>query len=306
MEPEISIVIPVYNSSGMLAELTSRIDRVFENTGMRYQLILVDDGSADESWNTIENLKKDLGDKLKGIKLAKNFGQHNALCCGFMYADAPMVMTMDDDLQHIPEEIPKLIREFKTSPADVVYGIPKNSRQPAIRKLGSSFITRISQHYKSNNQGGSAFRLMRKTLVEKITLNHSHNFVYIDAIINWYTSNIRHVMVEYGQRQQGKSGYSLARLTGLYFNMVINYSAGPLKAMIWVGFISAFLSFLVGLNFIYRKLMYDVPMGYTSIIVAILFGTGLILLALGIIGQYIYRIYQLQYRKPAFSIQTTV
>lgn len=302
-KPYISIVIPVYNSNATLHELFSRIDNVFSELNKHYQLILIDDGSSDASWSVIESLKKNNPEKILAVKFGKNYGQHNAILCGFNYCVADLIITMDDDLQHPPEEIKKLLLKYDETGADVIYGMPIIKKHSMIRNAGSNFIKKTSEFASKKNVGGSSFRFIKKEIVHEIKSNHNYNFLYLDATINHYTFNIEHVDVEHHIRKSGKSGYSLLKLISLYLNILVNYSATPLKLMTYGGLFSALLAFLFGLRFVYRKLMHDVPLGYTSLIVSVLFSTGLILFCLGIIGQYLYKLYQLQNQKPSFFIK---
>ncbi|MBP8033108.1 MAG: glycosyltransferase family 2 protein [Bacteroidia bacterium] len=300
---DISIVVPVYNSFRTLHELFNRIDIVFKDLNKTYQLILIDDGSSDNSWSIIEQIKKSNSDKVLAVKFGKNYGQHNAILCGFNYCLGDFIITMDDDLQHPPEEIKKLISKCEETRADVIYGMPINKQHSMIRNIGSGFVKKTSEFTSEKNVGGSSFRFLKKELVNEIRTNHNHNFLYLDATINTLTFNIEHVNVDHHSRKSGISGYTLFKLISLYFNVLVNYSATPLKLMTYGGLFFALLSFLFGLKFIYKKLMHDVPLGYTSLIVSILFSTGLILFCLGIIGQYLYKLYQLQNQKPSFFIK---
>ena len=288
---DISIVVPVYNSFRTLHELFNRIDIVFKDLNKTYQLILIDDGSSDNSWSIIEQIKKSNSDKVLAVKFGKNYGQHNAILCGFNYCLGDFIITMDDDLQHPPEEIKKLISKCEETRADVIYGMPINKQHSMIRNIGSGFVKKTSEFTSEKNVGGSSFRFLKKELVNEIRTNHNHNFLYLDATINTLTFNIEHVNVDHHSRKSGISGYTLFKLISLYFNVLVNYSATPLKLMTYGGLFFALLSFLFGLKFIYKKLMHDVPLGYTSLIVSILFSTGLILFCLGIIGQYLYKLY---------------
>ena len=300
---DISIVVPVYNSFRTLHELFNRIDIVFKDLNKTYRLILIDDGSSDNSWSIIEQIKKSNSDKVLAVKFGKNYGQHNAILCGFNYCLGDFIITMDDDLQHPPEEIKKLISKCEETRADVIYGMPINKQHSMIRNIGSGFVKKTSEFTSEKNVGGSSFRFLKKELVNEIRTNHNHNFLYLDATINTLTFNIEHVNVDHHSRKSGISGYTLFKLISLYFNVLVNYSATPLKLMTYGGLFFALLSFLFGLKFIYKKLMHDVPLGYTSLIVSILFSTGLILFCLGIIGQYLYKLYQLQNQKPSFFIK---
>jgi glycosyltransferase involved in cell wall biosynthesis len=302
-KPQISIVVPVYNSSGTLKELFNRINRVLMSLNKTFQLILIDDGSNDTSWNVIEDIKRENPEKILAVRFGKNYGQHNAILCGFNYCLGDFIITMDDDLQHPPEEIEKLIKKYELTSADVVYGMPINNKHSVVRKIGSDFVKKTSSFSSEKNPGGSAFRFLKKELVDEIKNNHNQNFLYLDATINTFTFNIEHVDIEHHIRKTGKSGYTVFKLITLYLNILVNYSATPLKLMTYGGLFFAFLSFLFGLRFIYKKIIHDVPLGYTSLIVSILFSTGLILFCLGIIGQYLYKLYQLQNQKPSFFIK---
>lgn len=301
--PYISIVVPVYNSSKTLSELFNRIDKVLQDLNKTYQLILIDDGSSDDSWNEIQELKNTHSDKILAVRFGKNYGQHNAILCGFNYCLGNAIVTMDDDLQHPPEEIKKLFLRFEETNADVVYGIPIDKKHSVIRNLGSSFVKKTSEFSSKKHIGGSSFRFLKREIVNEIRNSHNHNFLYLDATINNLTFNIEHVDVEHHSRKSGKSGYTIFKLISLYLNILVNYSATPLKLMTYGGLFSALLSFLFGTRFIYKKIVHDVPLGYTSLIVSILFSTGLILFCLGIIGQYLYKLYQLQNQKPSFFIK---
>jgi glycosyltransferase involved in cell wall biosynthesis len=302
-QPDVSLIIPVYNSSGTLAELLSRIDAVFFALNKQYQVVMIDDGSSDDSWDVIEGLKKNNPEKILAVKFAKNYGQHNAILCGFNYCTGGFVITMDDDLQHPPEEIKKFFSKYEETGADVIYGMPVDKKHSMIRNAGSSFVKKTSEHSSKKNTGGSSFRFIKREIVDEIKSGHNYNFLYLDATINQHTFNIEHVDVEHHSRKAGRSGYTLFKLMSLYFNILINYSATPLKLMTYGGLFFALAAFMIGLKFIYRKLMHNVPLGYTSLMVTILFSTGLILFCLGIIGQYLYKIYQMQNRKPSFLVK---
>lgn len=302
--PIISIVVPVFNSETTLLELFSRIDLVMTDLNKSYELILIDDGSKDNSWNKIEELKKQHPKKILAIRFVKNFGQQNALLCGFNFCKGDLILTIDDDLQHPPEEIKKLFIKHEETDADVVYGMPINKQHSMVRNAGSNFVKKTSSYSSKKNVGGSSFRLIKNEIIQEIKNNHNQSFLYLDATINQFTYNIEHVSIEHHVRKSGNSGYSLYNLISLYFNILINYSATPLKLMTYGGLISAFFAFLFGTHFIYKKVMHNVPLGYTSLIVSILFSTGLILFCLGIIGQYLYKLYHLQNKKPTYFIKS--
>ncbi|MCX6294654.1 MAG: glycosyltransferase family 2 protein [Bacteroidetes bacterium] len=297
-----SVIVPVFNSEEILGELVLRVHGVFEKNNSSFEIILVDDGSQDESWKKIEELKIQYPKTLKAIKLTKNFGQHNATLCGIGLSIGNQIITIDDDLQFPPEEINKLIQCFEKTNADLVYGVPENKKHSAIRNAGTYYVKATS----NQSKGGSSFRLLKRTICDEIIEKHQNNFLFLDTIVTWYTNNIETVLVEHLPRKSGKSGYSLSKLISLYFNIIINYSAVPLKLMTYGGLFFSIITFLFGIRFIYKKLVHHVPIGYTSIIVTVLFSTSLILLCLGIIGQYLYKLYQMQNKKPPYSIQKLI
>ncbi len=299
----LSIVIPVYNSAETLDELFSQIQKSL-NGKQKFEVILVDDGSKDESWEKIVSLKVAHPEEIRGVQLSRNFGQHNALVCGFSFAKGDLVLTMDDDLQHPPSEIPKMLEAFHSKNVDVVYGIYNtNKKHSSTRNAGSLFIQRSSKMVGGNLGMGSSFRLMKKALVEKVVYHKYQSNVFIDEILHWYTTHFATVEVEHHERKAGKSGYTMYRLIMMYFDILVNYTAIPLKMMTWIGLISSLTTFAIGVRFIIHKFRTPhIQLGFTAQIVAILFSTSLLMFCMGIIGQYMYKIYHLQSRRPSWSI----
>ncbi len=303
MSKNYSVIVPVFNSEKTLEEICDRISAVFETLHKSFEILFIDDGSTDNSWDKIIMLKQKSPESVKAIKLSKNFGQHNATFCGLNFAEGDFIITIDDDLQTPPEEIPKLINTMNDDNSDMVYGYYKNKKHSAFRNTGSAMLKKTGKLLKKSKGEGSSFRLFTKELSEKI-LKHSQNFVFIDELLLWYTDDISFASVEHFKRKEGSSGYSKIKLINLALNLMVYYSAIPLKIMTWGGLISSVISFLTGLYFLLRKIIFHhVPVGYTSLIVAILFSTSLIIFSLGIIGEYIYRMYMLQNKKPSFSIK---
>ena len=300
---DISIVIPVYNSSESLLELQDRIATTMASVGKSYELILVDDGSRDRSWQKLKEVKEIGGDTIVAIRLEKNVGQHNAILCGFGFSRGKLIISMDDDLQHPPEEIPKLLAQYDKSQPDVVYGIYKVRKHGRVRSAGSYVVKKSAKYFADYKGGvGSSFRLFNRSIVDKIK-GRPQSFVFIDEIIHWYTGDIDTVEVEHHPRKIGKSSYSLFKLLRLYINILINYTAWPLKLMIYGGMLASFVSFLVGVLFIIKKIFFNADVeGFTALIVAITFSSSLILMSLGIIGKYLYKIYQQQNGKPPYAV----
>lgn len=297
-----SLVIPVFNSEKSLRELFARVNSTFQKINQSFEIIFVEDGSEDASWEEITKLRIEFPNTVRGIRFTKNFGQHNALLCGFRFAKGEWVITMDDDLQTPPEEILKLINKINETKADLVYGKYDSKQHSLMRNTGSRLLKRIAPYASGNTTEGSSFRIISKDIVNQIR-SYNQPFVFIDEVIFWHTSNITNVSVEHVARKQGKSGYSIRKLASLTINLIINYSNLPLRLMTIVGFLSSFFAFIFGIFFIWKKIHYKVPLGYTSLIVTIFFSTGIVLFCLGIIGEYISRIYNTQNNKPQYSIK---
>lgn len=301
---KISVVIPVYNGEGSLQELADRLVTTLQATGFDFEIILIDDFSRDNSWERIIKLKEKYPAWIKGVKLSRNFGQHMAIICGLNLSTGDLVVTMDDDLQHPPEEIPKLLGKWKETQADVVYGLYDTSYgHGKARGMASNFVKKTSTTFSENSFGnGSSFRLLSRKLVDKLILR-PQQFVFIDEIIYWYTTDVTGIPVEHHQRKSGKSNYGYFRLIKLYLHVIVHFTALPLQLMTWGGIILSFISFLIGIYFILKKMLFNVPVeGYTSLIVAVMFSTSLMLICFGILGKYIHQVYQLQNGKPPYTI----
>ena len=305
-KPDYSIVVPVYNSCESLQELYLRIGQTMQKLEKSFEVIFVDDGSSDASWATLEGIQKAHPGSVIAVRLARNFGQHNATICGIAQASGMYIITIDDDLQNPPEEIGKLISTMEDSETDLVYGIYGKKHHSMARNLSSNALKGWSRRIFKTKGNGSSFRLMKSSLGKNL-LNHQINFIYIDELFNWYTSHIAFVLVDHQKRPYQQSTYTSRSLFSMASNLVIYYTAMPLKMMVYGGFISALLSFITGILFIYRKLVHGIPiLGFTALIVTILFSTSIILLSLGVIGEYLSRIYMVQNRKPPFAIKTVL
>ncbi len=297
-----SVVIPVYNSEHTLRELFSRIKSQFEKINETYEVIFIEDCGSDRSWETLCELKKENPGKVTIIKLSKNFGQHNAILCGFNYVNGKQVITIDDDLQIPPEEIPKLIKTQSETSADVVYGIYSEKKHGFYRNIGSYLVQKIFKKIFNTRKNITSFRLLSSEMVNRLK-NHKENFVYIDGLLHWYTNDFAHVVVNHEPRKSGKSGYNPLKLIALANNLLFNFTTLPLRWMIQIGMFFSVLSFLAAIFFVYRKLIYDVPIGYTSIIVILFFIFSILLLVIGVVGEYISRLYSVQNEKPQYSIK---
>lgn len=306
ISPEYSVVIPVFNSEFLLEELFERIRSVFEEMNELYEIIFVEDGGNDNSWEVIRRIKERYPDEVVAVKLARNFGQHNATFCGIVQSKGKFVITIDDDLQQPPEEIRKLITKYEQTEADMVYGIYPDKKHSRYRNLYSASFNQSSKALDYGPGKGSSFRLITRQLVDNI-IRHYQSFVFLDELINWYTGDIAFADVNHEETLKKKSGYSGKKLRRLFANVMLYYSNVPLKIMVYGGLLFSTLSFLIGIYYLLKKVFFNVAiMGYTSTIVVITFSTGIIIFSLGVLGEYISRIYFAQSKKPPYTIKKII
>lgn len=299
---EYSIIIPVFNSERSLRELKERIVAVFKTISEKFEIIFVDDFSQDNSWNVLVDLKNDSPNKVRLFRLGKNFGQHNATICGFNQAKGKWILTMDDDLQQAPEDIPLLIERQQKTRANVVYGIANDSHA-LYRKVSSSAYKKSAKHLHGAFGNGSSFRLVERALIDKMKINEQQ-FNFIDEILHWHTNFIECVPVSHTSRKYGKSTYSPRKLWLLANSNTLNYSNWPLKLMMYFGGIFSFIFSLVGIYFIVKKIIFDVSVpGFTALIVSISFSASLMLLCFGILGYYLKNILSRLNHQPAYFIK---
>jgi len=306
LEVDISVVIPVYHSSAMLPEVSDRVLRVLNGTGHSYEIVFIDDGSLDASWAVLVKLQSDYAPRITVVQLMRNFGQHNALMCGFRHARGRYIVTMDDDLQHPPEEIPRLLDAIQRTGADVVYGVPQCREHRAWRNLGSALVSTFYRTVFGTRVQPSAFRILRREVVDAI-LCYSLNYTYIDGLLAWNTQRIEQVVVDHRPRATGRSGYSLRKLLLLSFNLFTNFSLLPLQFVSLAGFVAAFCGLAAGTYYLFGYLVSQIAVpGYASTIIAVLVLGGLQLLALGVHGEYLGRLHLNVNRKPQYTVRTVL
>ncbi|KUO76993.1 MAG: glycosyl transferase family 2 [Clostridia bacterium BRH_c25] len=223
MYGRISVVVPVFNSEGSIGELYHRLSSVLACIADEYEIIMVDDGSTDNSLIEMHKLHAEER-ALRIICLDGNFGQQNAVMCGLRHTTGDYVITIDDDLQNPPEEIPRLLEKLEEG-VDVVYGIPAVKKQSGVRKLGTAMTDLLFNIIcsKPKTVKVSSFRGLKRHMVEKISADHT-SFVYITAITLKHTRNIGNVRVEHEDRKYGSSNYSIYKLVKLFCRLFLNYS----------------------------------------------------------------------------------
>jgi glycosyltransferase involved in cell wall biosynthesis len=297
---EISIVIPVYNSENILHELNNQVSASMLN--MDYELILVNDKSKDKSWDMICELAR-INGRIRGFSLKKNSGQDNAIMAGLSQARGKFIVVMDDDLQHSPSDISKLYEKCKDG-YDICYGLFREKKQSLWKNAGSRVNDLLAEVFLHKPKGLylSPFKLMSESVVKKIN-EYRGPFPYVDGIILSLTSNITQIELTHNKRAEGKSNYNLLKSISVFLKHVTGYSLYPLRIASLIGLFAASLSFLLGGFYVLDYLSTDRRVeGWISLVLLIVFFNGLILMCLGLIGEYIGRIYLTVTAKPQYVI----
>jgi polyisoprenyl-phosphate glycosyltransferase len=301
-----SVVIPVYKSERILEDLYARLVKVFDSIIKEpYEILFIDDASPDGSWLKLQELhRKDA--RVKIIRLSKNFGQHCALMCGFNYVSGEYIITMDDDLQHPPEEIPKLINAINNKPdIEVVIGKYEKKEHSWWRNIGSYLnrVIMIKIFSLDKSYRGSSFRIFRSNTVKAMIQQTTYQ-PRIGRILKMVTDKYDFVTVEHQPRKHGKSGYSIWRLSKDLINNVLNNSTVILRATSILGFSSACLSFVLVLYYLLKYFTVGIAVpGFTTIIIINLFFSGIMLFSLGVVGEYLMKILFETRKYPQYVVQ---
>jgi len=302
-KPSLSVVIPVYNSAGMLPTLISRLEPVLRDHSSAFELILVNDGSRDDSWAVIQRLCRAHG-WVRGIDMLRNYGQHNAILCGIRAARHEWIATMDDDLQHPPEELPKLLAELDRG-LDVVYGPPEREQHGLLRDLASQ----ITKYALQNAMGAatarsvSAFRVFR-TELRGAFAEYRNPYVSIDVLLTWGTRRFGAVKVRHDARAEGVSNYTYRKLIVHALNMITGFSTFPLQLASWVGFLFALFGMaMLAYVLISYFLRGSTVSGFTFLASMIAVFAGAQLFALGILGEYLARMHFRMMDRPAYAVR---
>lgn len=298
----LSIIVPCYNSADSLDGLVERIAAATE--GREREVLLVNDGSRDQTWKSIERLSSRYP-WVRGIELMRNYGQHNALLAGIREARFELVVTLDDDGQNPPEEIPQLIEVLQSGGHDVVYGVPQRQQHGLLRDLAST-MTKLALQTAMGAEVArniSAYRVFRTQLRDAF-MEYRSPFVSIDVLLTWATARFGLLQVRHEARAVGTSNYTLSKLVTHAFNMMTGFSTLPLQVSSWLGF-AAFVFGLCILSYVLvRYALYGgVVPGFTFLSSAIAVFSGAQLLSLGIIGEYLARMHFRTLEKPQYVIR---
>ena len=300
----LSVLIPVYNSESTIGRVVETLIKEL-STLYGLEIILVNDNSTDSSEEVCISLFEKFKETVKFYSLSKNVGEHNAVMAGLNRTTGDYVVIMDDDFQNPISEVVKLVDEAVSGGHDVVYSFYDTKKHSLFRNLGSKFNDLVANLMlkKPRNLYLSSFKVLNKFLVDEI-IKYQAPFPYIDGLILQITDKIGTVKVEHSSREEGKSGYTLQKLVSLWLNMFTNFSILPLRASIILGFVFASIGIVMGVHSVIEKLLDpDLPLGFASLFVSISIFGGIQLVMLGMVGEYIGRIFLSLNKKPQYTIR---
>jgi dolichol-phosphate mannosyltransferase/undecaprenyl-phosphate 4-deoxy-4-formamido-L-arabinose transferase len=299
-----SIVIPVYNTTKSLIEICNRVSNTFQNSPQYcFEIIFVDDGSPNpETWKTLEHLANKYSE-VQAIQLMRNFGQQSATVCGLRLAKGEYIITMDDDLQHLPEEILQLLSKKEH---DIVIGQFKEKKHGVFKRLMSK-LKGYFDHIilgKPKHIQLSPFRLINRKTLDGMSPLMNSPYPFIPAMMFYVTKDVVGVEATHDIRYEGQTGYDLFKLLKMFSNLMISNSSFLLRVIGNLGLSISLLSFAMAFYFIYNKLFFSVnTTGWTSVMVSLLFIGGLLLFSIGVLGEYLIRIIQGIDQKPTYIIR---
>lgn len=306
LAPGVSVVVPVYNSEATLPGLIDRLGEVLGRAGVGFEIVLVNDSSSDRSWAVVRELAA-TRPHVRGLDLMRNFGQHNALLCGIRAARREVIVTLDDDLQHPPEEIPRLLAVLAEG-HDVVYGAPADPQHGLLRNAASA----VTKFFLQTAMGAatarrvSAFRAFRTRLRESFD-RFSGAFVSIDVLLTWGTNRFSHVYVRHDARRVGQSNYTLRKLITHAINMITGFSTAPLQIASVVGFAMTSFGLVLLAVVVGRYLLEDTaPPGFPFLASVVTVFSGAQLFSLGMIGEYLARVHFRLMDRPAYVVREAV
>jgi glycosyltransferase involved in cell wall biosynthesis len=305
LTPHLSIVVPLYNAAANLPALHQEISALQVEGG--HELIIVNDGSRDETEAVALKLTRESQLPMTFLSLSRNFGEHNAVLAGLRAASGRYAVTMDDDLQNPPSEALKLLAVAEAENRDVVFGIYDRKEHAWWRNAGSQLTNLMADFVveKPRKLYLCSFRCLSRFVVDEITRSRTP-YPYIDGLIFQVTQNAGTARVRHVERTQGSSGYNFRKLMRLWISMLVNVSILPLRLMILAGMITSALGFLAVVEVVLEHMLHKTPTGWSSLMAAMLLLSGTQLLLLGILGEYVGRIYLGISEKPQSVVREQI
>jgi undecaprenyl-phosphate 4-deoxy-4-formamido-L-arabinose transferase len=305
IDTTLSVVVPVYNSEQSLPLLIERLEPVLREHTSAFEVILVNDGSRDRSWEVIETLVQRY-DWVRGVNMMRNYGQHNAILCGTRAARHATTVTMDDDLQHPPEEIPRLLEHLRQG-CDVVYGIPRALPHSMLRNLMSKLTKRAMSSAMGigSIRDISAFRAFRTDL-RRAFENYQSPSLLFDVLLSWGTTRFGAVKVEHEPRRIGTSNYTFIKLFNQALLILTGFSTAPLRLASFIGFGFTVVGIGVLLYAVIKYFVSSTLPGFPFLASIIALFSGAQLFSLGIIGEYLARMFSRSIERPTYVVAETV
>ena len=305
----LSLLIPVYNGAKTIGDLVDEAVRTLQPLVNLHEIILVNDGSVDGSHDVLLKIRANYPELIKYVELYRNFGEHNAVMCGLHHVTGSSVAIIDDDFQNPPAEIVRLLLKLLEG-YDVVYSYYEKKRHSWFRNLGSGLNDRIASLLLDKPKGLylSSFKIIDAGLIPSL-ISYQGPYPYLDGLILRSTQNIGRQLCQHSERAEGESNYTLVKLIRLSSNMFTGFSIIPLRITSFLGLLVSFVALLLTLFFVYVRLagpifiQQSIPPGWASTIVTITFLSGLQLIMLGMIGEYLGRVFMTMNRTPQFLIR---
>ena len=297
LRPTLSVVVPVYRGANSVGQLVDALSALKIDGGL--EIVLVNDGSPDNSLDVCKALVAKATVPITLVNLSRNFGEHNAVMAGFRHARGQWTITMDDDLQNPPEEVIKLLDHARTNGYDAVYTYYDDKKHAAWRNWGSQFTNWVADILleKPKNLYLSSFRCLSAFVVEQV-VTYEGPFPYVDGLVMQVTQNVGRIRVTHLPRAEGRSNYTLRRLIRLWMNMFLNFSVMPLRLSTLAGMVLSALGFIGAIVVIIESLMTQTPPGWGSLMATVLLVSGVQLVIVGLVGEYLGRLFLTINRKP--------
>jgi len=301
--PELSVVLPCLNEGSHLARSLEVLAGVLDGLGLAYELVVVDDGSSDDTWAVLERFAAEHG-SLRALRLSRRFGKELALAAGLEHARGAAVLVMDADLQHPPALIPAMVRAWREERFDVVEGVKvKRGAEPVLARLGARFFYPLFRRLSGFDlEGASDFKLIDRRVLEAWAEMGERN-VFFRGMSAWLGFRRKELPFEVAPRAGGRSGWSAWRLLRLAVNGITSFSSAPIHLITAMGLLFLAFAVVLGLQTLYGKLAGESATGFTTVIVLLLMVGSLILIALGVIGLYVARIYDEVKGRPRYVVR---
>ena len=302
---KLSIITPVYGCCKSINSLYERLNKSLSTITNDFEIIMVNDSSPDNAWEAIKELaKKD--DRVKGINLSRNFGQHKAITAGLDYAKGDWIVVMDCDLQDQPEEIIKLYNKAQEG-YEIVFGRRAERKDTFLKRLSSKLFYKVYDYFTESKIDNTIanFSIISKKVLNTLKKMREQNRTY-PLFVNWIGFKRTEINIEHSSRDEGKSSYTFSKLINLAIDSIVSQSNKPLKLSIKFGFILSFLSLIYACLLVLRYFIFSIPVeGWTSVMVSIYFIGGLLFANMGILGLYVGKIFDETKNRPIYIVQET-